>query len=303
MGSNGATKTVYVSDFYAKGGTRQFLGSSAAVNYGKPLSGWGYGGHGDTGIPNQTNFIQTAGADLPVACGTCHDGTTAHFPAEPANPYRMTPAALGNTLPGFNANVTRVTNLCTQTNCHPKTVSSVGGTGPYGVLDPGALETDNFHTHPSDYYPISATPAVIWISSATNRTMKPATASTVNPQYDPDGIAPALSTHIDRYVDHWGYWGKPATTANGFNAADDIPWLPLGDSLTKTRTGEFNNAADVTNGRLTCITCHNPHGSDPVVAPEDPAIQPGAPDELQAVPNNKMLRLRKSGGELCSACH
>ncbi len=275
----------------------------AAGTHPSPLGGGGHGGRGDPGIPTQTNYIETANLNLPVACGSCHDGSTPHFPADVNNPYRMPAAALNNTLPGANANVTRVTNLCTQTNCHPKTITTVTGGGTYGVLDPGGSETDNFHTHPSDYYPLSASPAIVWINSAQNRTMKPASASTVNPQYSPTGVSPALSTHIDRYQDHWGYWGKPATTSNMFGAADDVPWIPLGDSLLKTKTGSFPNAANNVAGRVTCVTCHNPHGSDPVVAPEDPAVQPGAPDEMLGIPNNKMLRLRKSGGELCGACH
>ncbi len=128
----------------------------------------------------------------------------------------------------------------------------------------------------------------------------PAQSTTTAPRLDPIGVSvgadddPLVGTHIDRYVDHWEWWrpAYPATTPT----TDNVPFLPLGDSLGKTTSGTYNNA---TNIKVTCITCHNPHGTDLYVFDQ----RPGQASTLVNIPANKMLRLRDQDEELCNACH
>ena len=116
-------------------------------------------------------------------------------------------------------------------------------------------------------------------------------SSTSNPTYDP--VNKGIGIHIDQYVDHWAWWGNEATT----DTNDDIdPFLPLGGSLIKTTSDTYDNA---TNIKVSCITCHNPHGTDLFVTGETP----GSGSTTSQIPANKMLRLRDQDEELCSACH
>jgi hypothetical protein len=48
---------------------------------------------------------------------------------------------------------------------------------------------------------------------------------------------------------------------------------------------------------VTCITCHNPHGTDLFVSGETPGS-----GSTTSLPNG-MLRLRDRDDELCGACH
>ncbi|MDT8367541.1 MAG: hypothetical protein RRA15_13855, partial [bacterium] len=59
------------------------------------------------------------------------------------------------------------------------------------------------------------------------------------------------------------------------------------------------NANNDTGDRVTCVTCHNPHGSDLFVN----GGTPGSAGTEAQIPANKMLRLRDIDGELCGACH
>ena len=249
-----------------------YQASNAAANYVGPISGFSRGGHGDVGINDPAWFKDTApGSSVPLACVECHDESQGHFPVEAGNPYRVSDNALNNNLPGRSLAEGPLTNLCTQTDCHPKVL----GTGEYGFLS--AIK------HPSDHWPIS-NPYEI------NMTDNP-TASIMS-TYNPAGVANTVGLNIDRYVDHWGYWGAVSCTPAG----DEEPFLPLDDSLTKQMGDDYNN---VSTDLITCVVCHNPHGTDLHVSGEGC----GQASTLTSIPANKMLRLRDQDGEMCAACH
>ncbi len=297
MGSDGAGRRVYTSSFRTRSGTRR-TATATAANYLRPLSGFSRGGHGDTSIYRQTSYVESApDSSLPMACGSCHDGNQPHFPPAADDPYRMGTEALANGLPGAETTPqeSRITNLCTRTDCHPK--FPVGST--YGVLAPGI----SGHRHGNDHYPLVGTTKLYYIKSAAKPIIQLGAESeeTLRPKYNPSDLGAGflpVGIDIDRYVDHWQWWGTPATLAD---AADGHPFLPLGDSLGKTSSGSFNNVAEST-ALVTCITCHNPHGTDLFVFNQTP----GQPNQFVQVPDNKMLRLRyedDANDELCNACH
>lgn len=272
---------ITVSSFQLPGGsTTVYQATNAAANYEGPFSGFSRGGHGDTGINDPSWFRDTApGSSVPLACATCHDESQDHFPVSAGNPYRVSTAALGNNLPGSDGSESRLSNLCTQTNCHPKFL----GGGSYAFLAPPK--------HPNDHYPISS-PSPIYVSDALAPINLSGSGSTTNPRYDPVGVLPAVGTHIDRYFDHWAWWGDTCTATT----ADDDPFLPLGDSLGKGISDVYDNN---TTTVVTCITCHNPHGTDLYVAGQNC----GSASTFLLIPANKMLRLRDQDDELCNACH
>ncbi|MDT8396629.1 MAG: hypothetical protein RRA32_09345, partial [bacterium] len=116
------------------------------------------------------------------------------------------------------------------------------------------------------------------------------TAYSVFTTNDPANVS-GVGTDIDQYVDHWQYWGPPATS----DTSDDFtPFLPLGDTVDTGWTGD-NASGD----KVTCVTCHNPHGTDLFVNGKTP----GAPDGDAQIPANRMLRMRDTDGEMCNACH
>jgi nitrate/TMAO reductase-like tetraheme cytochrome c subunit len=167
----------------------------------------------------------------------------------------------------IDGNQTTVTNLCI--SCHS--------------------EETNYHfrevpKHPSDYFDTE------WGASSTYNTIFVSTGTmSVYSTHDPANAG--IGFHIDQYVDHWAEWGNEATT----DPSDDIqPFLPLGDSLNSGWDAD-NDSAD----RVTCITCHNPHGSDLFVIGKTPGSPDGEAQDLA----NKMLRLRDTDGEMCGACH
>jgi hypothetical protein len=121
-----------------------------------------------------------------------------------------------------------------------------------------------------------------------------ASSSTTTPAFDPAGRTTTVDLNIDRYVDHWGYWGA-STTCTG-TTDDDEPFLPLDDPLEKQVGQDFDN---VDTDLITCITCHNPHGTDLHVVGEGC----GQATTNISIPANKMLRIRDQDGELCEACH
>ncbi len=295
MGSDGYGRRVYASSFRTRAGS-SYKATSAAANYRKPLSGFSRGGHGDTAIYNQTPPLESApDSELPVACGSCHDGGKPHFPPANDDPYRMSTNARINRLPGWELSPqeSRITNLCTQTNCHPKFPTST----TYGILMPDI----SAHRHGSDHYPVSGSTKLYYIKSAAKRIIRPGPSDNTDATYNPASLGGSflpVGVDIDRYVDHWQWWGTPATLAD---TTDGHPFMPLGDSLGKLSTGSYNNVADSTT-LVTCITCHNPHGSDLFVYD----CTPGQPNQYVLIPNNKMLRLRfedNASDELCDACH
>jgi hypothetical protein len=295
MGSDSAARTVYTSSFRSRSGSR-FVATATAANYAKPLSGFSRGGHGDLGINAQIPFIDTAiPASLPVACGSCHSGATAHLPPAAGNPYRMSTDALGNSLPGANGKLTRVSNLCTMTNCHPKYPTA----STYGIFEPQV----SAHRHGSDHYPISGT-NVYYIQSTSKPIIRSGTSTNADPRYNPVSFGAGghrpVGIDIDRYVDDWQWWGTPATLND---SGDGHPFMPLGDSLTKSMaTSTYNNQANSTT-LVTCITCHNPHGTDLFVSGQTPG---SSNNPFIQIPDNKMLRLRYEEGatdDLCNACH
>ncbi|UCG38841.1 MAG: hypothetical protein JSV00_00980, partial [bacterium] len=246
------------------------------------------GGHGDTTINDPAWFRDCApGRSLPLPCVACHDDRAPHFPPAVGNPYRMTAAALSNTLPGADPSEPNVTNLCTQTDCHPKVL----GTGSYGFLT--AIK------HPSGLWPITAPePDVVLMDYPQASINSEAPGSSTDPALDPAGRLNPVGLSIDRYVDHWAYMNPdaPATA----DTADDEPFLPLGDPLLKSSGDLFDNeAGDAACCLVVCTTCHNPHGTDLHV----PGQTPGVWSSIVDIPANKMLRLRDQDGELCDACH
>jgi len=270
-----------VSSFQLPGGsTTVYQATNAAANYESTISGFSRGGHGDTGINNPTWFRDTApGSSVPLGCVACHDESQDHFPVRTDNPYRVSAAALGNNLPGRDLSQSLLSNLCTQTNCHPKFL----GGGDYAFLAPPK--------HPNDHYPISS-PSPVYVTYALAPVNQSGSGTTTSPRYDPSGVTPAVDTHIDRYFDHWAWWGNECTTTTG----DDDPFLPLGDSLSKQVGDSFDND---TSTVVSCITCHNPHGSDLYVSGQTC----GQASTFTLIPANKMLRLRDQDDELCEACH
>ena len=264
--------------------------SNAAANYEVPVSCFSRGGHGDTNINNESPFIDSApGSSLPVACGTCHDGNAVHFDIagqNPSNPYRLQQSPYG----GDDGSLANISNLCTQSNCHPKT-----GAVPtdYRVLQPGK--------HPSDFWPLSqAGEHTIVVNDATKPLILSGNSDVTNPKYDPSGIGGPYRTigiGIDRYADHWAWWGSIGGTP--VDSSDDHMFLPLGDSLTKSSTDVYDND---TSTKITCITCHNPHGTDLLVATQTP----GCGSTYLSIPDNNMLRIRYTDpgdDEICIACH
>jgi len=263
-----------------------FRASKAAANYEGPLSGFSRGGHGDEGIKDPAWFEDTAlGSTVPLACVACHDANAPHFPVTDDNPYRMPAVALANNLPGASSTEGPITNLCTQTDCHPKVL----GDGDFGFL--------STMKHPSDNWPLSTQTSAMPINMTANTlayVLNEAVSSTNDPAYDPLGRAKTVELHIDRYVDHWAYWNSSAPVTA--DITDDEPFLPLGDPLLKQVGDSYDNTP---TDLITCVTCHNPHGTDLHVAGQ----VPGVASTLKAVPSNKMLRLRDQDGELCVACH
>jgi hypothetical protein len=256
--SDGAIDT---ASFRSRTGTL-YQATSAATNYMGPLSGFSRGGHGDTLINNGAWAEDTApGVELPVGCADCHDSTTAHFPVDTADRFRVgTVTASGGQ--------TKITTLCV--GCH--------------VEDPGTYHFLKVPKHPSDYFDFG------WLSTSQDTVQMSDVTMSVFTTNDPANVS-GVGTHIDQYVDHWQYWGPPATS----DTSDDYtPFLPLGDSLDSAWNGN-NASGDI----VTCITCHNPHGSDLFVINKTPGSPDGEAQDLA----NKMLRLRDSDGEMCGACH
>jgi len=263
-----------------------FQASTAAANYDRPLGGFGRGGHGDEEINDPAWFKDSApGSSVPLACVACHDFNSPHFPVADGNPYRMPAAALANNLPGASGIEGPITNLCTQTTCHPKVL----GTGVFGFLSP--------IKHPSDNYPITAPVEINMFANTTAPIFSALATSLTSPAYDPVGRANPVGLYIDRYVDHWAYW-NPSSPATA-DTSDDEPFLPLGDPLLKQIGDVFDNYADTASMLVVCTTCHNPHGADLHVVGQ----VPGVASSLTSIPSNKMLRLRDQDGELCVACH
>lgn len=269
-----------------------YQASNAAANYVGPISGFSRGGHGDTGINNSEWFIDTApGMAVPLSCSggvgsggepRCHDESMDHFPVRTDNPYRVSQDALDNSLPGRSLSEGPLTNLCTQTDCHPKIL----GAGDYGFLS--ALK------HPSDHWPITSPAEINMTDDPTAPVLSASASSLTSPAYDPVGRSATVGLHIDRYVDHWGYWGAVSCLPD--DPGDEEPFLPMDDTLTKQLGDSYNNAAA---DLITCATCHNPHGSDLHVVGQGC----GQASTLVAIPANKMLRLRDDDMELCNACH
>jgi len=260
-----------------------YQATNAAANYIGPISGFSRGGHGDTGINDPAWFKDTApGSAVPLACVKCHDESQGHFPVETANPYRVSDNALSNNLPGDSSAEGPLTNLCTQTNCHPKVL----GAGDFGFLS--AIK------HPSDHWPITSPAEINMMANPVAQILSNGISSTTTPAYDPADRNTTVGLHIDRYVDHWGYWG--AVSCPPDDPDDEEPFLPLDDPLEKLVGQNFDNAAA---DLITCVTCHNPHGTDLLVSGEGC----GQASTLTSIPSNKMLRLRDQDGEMCAACH
>ncbi|MDF1527284.1 MAG: hypothetical protein P1S59_13665, partial [bacterium] len=247
--------------FQLPGGTL-YQAVNAAANYVGPISGFSRGGHGDSNINNVAWFEDVAPASsVPLGCVACHDETTDHFPVDSADRYRVgTAAAAGGQ--------TKVTTLCV--SCHSE-------------------ETD-FHfvsspKHPSDNF-------TIWGGGGTIDVFMSDGGMSVFTTHDPVA-SPSVGSHIDQFVDHWKLYG--ATGATDSDTSDDfVPRLPLGDSLDPVW-----NSDNTVGERVTCITCHNPHGTDLFVSGETP----GSGSTVSQIPANKMLRLRDQDDELCGVCH
>jgi len=255
------------ASFQLPGGTLYQAGNAAA-NYVVPISGFSRGGHGDSNINDGAWFEDVAdGWSVPLGCTACHDETTDHFPVASSDIFRI------GTVNTVDASQTTVTNLCI--GCHPATQTNINGE-VFAFLEPPK--------HPSDHY--SA-----W-GGGTSDTLVTEGAMSVYSTHDPANV-PGIGSHIDQYVDHWQYWGPPAT---GDTGDDYTPFLPLGDTLDSNPS--FDNNI-ISNDRVTCVTCHNPHGTDLFVSGETP----GSGSTVSQIPANKMLRLRDQDDELCSACH
>jgi predicted CXXCH cytochrome family protein len=287
----GSTGVIDVASFWDRSGNL-YEASNAAANYEVPVSCFSRGGHGDTNINNESPFIDSApSSSLPVACGTCHNGNAVHFDIagqNPSNPYRLKQPGTDFT---DHAETDGVTDLCTQSNCHPRE-----GTLPtdYRVLQPGK--------HPNDFWPLNqAGEHAIVFSDTSKPLLLTGNGSTSDPRYDPStktSPSRTIGIHIDGFADHWAWWGGTSVTTS---TADDYMYLPLGDSLTRTSTGDYDNN-DTPAQRITCITCHNPHGTDLLVATQSP----GCGSTYLNIPDNNMLRIRyidPGDDELCQACH
>jgi hypothetical protein len=260
-----------------------FTASTAAANYEGPISGFGRGGHGDSNINNPAWFADSApGSSVPLACVTCHDADAPHFPTTDDNSYRMPASALANNLPGASSTEGAITNLCTQTYCHPK----VRGDGDFGFLT--AIK------HPNDNWPITFPNVINMTDNPLAEILEEGISSTIDPAYDPVGRSNPVGLHIDRYIDHWAYWNSAAPSTE--DTSDDEPFLPLGDPLMKQVGSSYDNTP---SSLITCVTCHNPHGTDLFVSGQ----APGVSSSLTSLPSNKMLRLRDQDGELSAACH
>jgi hypothetical protein len=303
------TGEIDVSSFYPRGGGAgtEYKATNAAANYMKPVSCYSRGGHGDVDIYTESPLIDSSPAsNIPVACGSCHDATAPHFTANTStsastiNPYRIFTAGY----PGSDGSESDITNLCTQSSCHPKTSGGI----LYATLQPAQdLTTQPAHRHGSDYYPISGgTPKTYYVPVASKPVILSGNSDNSNPQYNPVGLSNPIDPvgiHIDRYVDHWAWWGGASQQATSSNA-DDHPFMPLGDSLQKQGDGNYTNQTTTTNGLVTCIACHNPHGTDLFVFGEQP--DSSCASTFQAISDNNMLRLRweeAGDDEVCSACH
>jgi predicted CxxxxCH...CXXCH cytochrome family protein len=256
------------ASFQLPGDTLRQAGNAAA-NYVGPISEWGRGGHGDSRINDPAWFEEVApGWTVPLGCTACHDETQDHFPVASGNRFRVSDAAVNNTLPGADASQTRITNLCV--SCHSEQ------TGDFHFLAPPK--------HPSDNYDTDWTGGV-----SRSQTFVTESGMSVFSTFDP--VTAGVGSHIDQYVDHWEYWGGTGASST---AGDDQRFLPMGDSLDPAQN--FNND---TGDLVTCITCHNPHGTDLYVTGE----QPNVADTTSQIPANRMLRLREQDDELCAACH
>jgi hypothetical protein len=194
----------------------------------------------------------------------------------------MPTTALANNLPGASSTEGLLTNLCTQTYCHPK----VRGDGDFGFLS--AIK------HPNDNWPITNPYIINMTANPSASIFDEGATSTSDPALDPAGRSNPVGLHIDRYIDHWAYWNSsaPATATT----IDDEPFLPLGDPLLKQVGESYDN---MPSRLITCVTCHNPHGTDLHVNGQ----MPGVTSTLSSIPADKMLRLRDQNGELCEACH
>ena len=258
---------VDVSSFFSRSGTF-YEATSTAANYEIPVSGFSRGGHGDTRITTWGGDT-APGMTTPVACNSCHDSSEPHPAVNNANPYRLV-ASVNN--PG-GMNSSYISNLCL--NCHP-----ADGT-EYAFLAYPKHSNDHYRNRDTG---VEQGPVVVPSPAAIYST------------YDPVNITPAVGLHIDRYVDHWEFWQptRPATS----DGSDAELFLPLGDSMVKDLATD-NDYDNNTSTVITCITCHNPHGSDLNVFGQTP----GTGGTLTGIPANKMLRLRDQDQELCDACH
>lgn len=264
---------------------------NAAANYYGTVSTYGRGGHGDVKIQSESPFINsdpghTIATGAPIDCTACHDWQAAHFPVAAANMYRLRNTTVENSLhTSFG--------LCNE--CHSG--STYPGQSPAYHHHPSFIPLPSSSTY-SNKYPIKkeVDGGTTWTNTSGIY------AQSAYAPSNPTIFGPAGNKDVDYFTD-WYNRGPtwPINPNENHNQTSPRPvfinengaynsttspkaTLPLAEMIIGTDTG-----------KIMCVTCHNPHGTDLFVF--DPT---GIGRDIA---DHNMLRLQDTDNTLCNACH